>query len=105
MVDGSLTPDPSFKPIKRFRDDHNHLPGDSDIRQARNKNAVNINGAEHMEMIVQHMENVGYDKFHKPNPDGQLEVSVNMFIDTIQGKKSRNITKLISKEHTCSWKG
>ena len=79
-------PETNIKPIKRFRDDHNHLPGDSDIRQARNKNAVNINGAEHMEMIVQHMENVGYDKFHKPNPDGQLEVSVNMFIDTIQGK-------------------
>ena len=38
-----------------------------------------------MDLIVEQMKSVGYDKFHKPNPGGKLDVSVNMFIDTIQG--------------------
>ena len=77
--------------MKRFRDDHNHLPGDYDARQVRNLNAKNVTGAQHMDLIVEQMKSVGYDKNHKPNPSGKLDVSVNMFIDTIQGIASKSI--------------
>ena len=74
------------KPSQRFRDDKNHLPTDYNARQSRNnENIKNVTGDEHMKLIVEQMEKVQYDKFHKPDPSKSLDVSVNMFIDTIQG--------------------
>ena len=77
----------NVKPTQRFRDDKFHLPTDYNARNARNRNEniINVNGDQHMDMIVEQMERVQYDKYHKPNPGTNLEVSVNMFIDTIQG--------------------
>ena len=74
-------------PIQRFRDDKFHLPTDYNTKNARNNNGniINVTGDEHMDMILDQMEKVNYDKYHKPNPGTNLDVSVNMFIDTIQG--------------------
>jgi len=53
-----------------------------------------VTGDEHMQMILDQMKKVDYDKYHKPNfpefdenkqKSTNLDVSVNMFIDTIQG--------------------
>ena len=62
--------------------------------KTRNGNALGVNGAEHMELIMD-LINGGYDKKHKPYPDKQLNMSVNMFIDTIQGPVSRDSILII----------
>jgi len=80
--------------LKRFRDDKFHLPTDYNARNARNKNEniINVTGDQHMNMIMDQMEKVQYDKYHKPNPGTNLDVSVNMFIDTIQGISESTMT-------------
>ena len=77
----------NVNPIKRFRDHKNHLPIDYNAKKARNNNAIvkYVTGDEHMQMILDKMKNVDYDKYHKPYPHKNLDLSVNMFIDTIQG--------------------
>ena len=90
----------NVNPIKRFRDHKNHLPtnnaNDNDAQKERNNNAIvkTVTGDEHMQMILDQMKKVDYDKYHKPNfpefdenkkKSTNLDVSVNMFIDTIQG--------------------
>ena len=42
-----------------------------------------------MDLIMQKMKDLEYDKYHKPNPSGKLDVSTNMFIDSIQGIVSK----------------
>ena len=59
------------------------------LRQARSGSATNVTEVEHMDMIVELMKTAEYDKYHKPMPNGELEVEVNMFIDTIKGNISR----------------
>ena len=77
----------NVNPIKRFRDHKNHLPTDNKPIKARNNNAIvrTVTGDEHMQMILDQMKKVDYDKYHKPYPDTNLDLSINMFIDTIQG--------------------
>ena len=77
----------NVNPIKRFRDHKNHLPIDYNAKKERNKNAIvkYVTGDEHMQMILDQMKKVDYDKYHKPYPHKNLDLSVNMFIDTIQG--------------------
>ena len=83
----------NVNPIKRFRDHKNHLPtnnnaNDNNATKARNNHNVKIetvSGDRHMQMILDQMKKVDYDKYHKPYPDTNLDLSVNMFIDTIQG--------------------
>ena len=66
------------------------MPGAYDTRETRGiPGAINVNGAEHMDMILKKMKDVEYDKYHKPNPSGKLDVSTNMFIDSIQGIVSK----------------
>ena len=36
-------------------------------------------------MILDQMKKVDYDKYHKPYPDTNLDLSINIFIDNIQG--------------------
>ena len=68
------------------------MPGAYDVRETRGiPGAINVNGAEHMDMILKKMKDVEYDKYHKPNPSGKLDVSTNMFIDSIQGIVSETI--------------
>ena len=82
---GSLTL--NVNPIQRFRDDKNHLPINYNAKKARNNNAnaSPVTGDEHMKMILEQMKKVDYDKYHKPYPDTNLDLSINIFIDTIQG--------------------
>ena len=81
----------NVNPIKRFRDHKNHLPtnnaNDNNAKKERNNNAIvkYVTGDEHMQMILDQMKKVDYDKYHKPYPNTNLDVSINMFIDTIQG--------------------
>ena len=77
----------NVNPIKRFRDHKNHLPIDYNAKKARNSDAIvkYVTGDEHMQMILDQMKKVDYDKYHKPYPDKNVDVSINMFIDTIQG--------------------
>ena len=78
--------------LKRFREHGYQLPGAYDTRETRGiPGAINVNGAEHMDLILQKMKDLGYDKYHKPNPSGKLDVSTNMFIDSIQGIVLKNL--------------
>lgn len=78
---------------KRFREHGYQLPGAYDTRETRGiPGAINVNGAEHMDMILQKMKDLGYDKYHKPNPSGKLDVSTNMFIDSIQDISESGMT-------------
>lgn len=78
--------------LKRFREHGYQLPGAYDTRETRGiPGAINVNGAEHMDMIMQKMKDLDYDKYHKPNPSGKLDVSTNMFIDSIQGIVLKNL--------------
>jgi len=88
---------------KRFRDNKNHLPIDYNAKKARNNNAIvkTVTGDEHMQMILDQMKKVDYDKYHKPNfpefdenkkKSTNLDVSINMFIDTIQGISESSMT-------------
>ena len=71
-----------------FRAPDDHRLGRGGTNDTKCVDCIDLDGDEHMDMIVQHMNNVGYNKYHKPNPTGELEVKVNMFIDTIQGNVS-----------------
>ena len=42
-----------------------------------------------MDLIKERMKDLEYDKYHKPNPDGKLDVFTNMFIDQVQGIVSK----------------
>ena len=84
--------------LKRFRENGSQLPGAYDVRETRGiPGAINVNGAEHMDMILKKMKDVEYDKYHKPNPSGKLEVSTNMFIDSVQGTVSETIDSTFLK--------
>ena len=88
---GLSGPLPIFKTyLKRFREHGYQLPGAYDTRETRGiPGAIDVNGAEHMDLIMQKMKDLEYDKYHKPNPSGKLDVSTNMFIDSIQGIVSK----------------
>ena len=74
------------------------MPGAYDTRETRGiPGAINVNGAEHMDMILKKMKDIEYDKYHKPNPSGKLEVSTNMFIDSVQGTVSETIDSTFLK--------
>ena len=69
------------------------LPG-YDVLEGRDlSDAVDVNGAQHMDLIKEKMKDIEYDKDHKPNPSGKLDVFTNMFIDQIQGNISKSTMK------------
>ena len=74
--------------LKRFRENDRQmlgLPGYDAFEGRDQSNAVEVNGAQHMDLIKAKMTELNYDKDHKPNPSGKLDVFTNMFIDQIQG--------------------
>ena len=77
------------------------LPGYDDFEGRDQSNEVEVqclngtevqcvNGAQHMDLIKAKMTSLKYDKDHKPNPSGKLDVFTNMFIDQIQGFISKS---------------
>ena len=77
---------------KRFRENDFQmlgLPGYDALEGRDQSNVVNVNGAQHMDLIKERMKDLEYDKYHKPNPDGKLDVFTNMFIDQVQGIVSK----------------